>query len=98
MLNHLEKAFWTIGDMVLTKNHSEFHSQLNREPGTVTSELVISHTAKSNEIYSESETSLSALTKSEICELAAERFGIELSMRDDKKTLIDMFLFEQEQS
>lgn len=97
MLNHLEKAFWVIGDKMIAMGTGEHkrvdHREIREE--NITNELVIRPAAIKFIALPETRETLNELTKQQICELANERLGINLTFRNNKTTLINRFLEEQ---
>lgn len=85
-----------IGDKVImasggTKNFDDFEVKAEN----VTSELVVAPRLDLDKPTLETRKSLNNMTKAVICELALERFGVELVHRTEKKTLITQFLEAQ---
>lgn len=96
----LEKAFYAIGDKAIamaTGEHKNFADREIREEN-VTSELVVRPRAPATESQVETNESLNQYTKSDICDLAAERLGVDLNFRQDKAALIKNYLDEQSKS
>lgn len=96
MLETLEKAFYIIGDKVVSMGTGEYKKFDPREIRTenVTSELIITPKVPKTFVV-ETAHSLNQLTKQQIVELAQERFGVDLSIRQPKAQLIEEFLIEQ---
>lgn len=101
MMEALEKAFYAIGDQIVslgTQERKKFDSKEIR-PENVTNEVVVKPRAQSNtrEFQSiETRSTLLEKTKLEISDLAIERFGVDLNIRNKKDDLIVEFLEEQD--
>lgn len=98
IIDQLERAFMVIGDKVMMaggghKNFDDFEVSEDN----VTSELVISPRPLAFTPTPETRRSLNNVTKKEICDLASERFGVDLNFRTEKKELITQFLNAQEE-
>ena len=96
IINQLERAFMTIGDKLIMAGggHKNFDEFEVREEN-VTNELVIKSRPDQPSKILEDRKSLNNMTKQAICDLAVERFGIELNFRTEKKELITQFLEAQ---
>jgi hypothetical protein len=98
VLEQIEKAFKVIGDKVLTagsgKNRLDDFEIIQ---GNVTTQLVVKPRKAVDNGFSETRRSLNNMTKQAICDLAVERYGVDLNMRTEKKVLITEYLELQEQ-
>jgi len=98
VLDQLEKAFKVIGDKVLTAGSGKNKlDDFDIIQGNVTAQLVVKPRKESESEVSESRKSLNNMTKRQICDLAVERYGVDLNMRTEKKVLITEYLELQAQ-
>lgn len=98
VLEQIEKAFKVIGDKVLTVGSGKDRlDDFDVIDGNVTAELVVKPRKITNTSFNETRRSLNNMTKQQICDLAVERYGVDLNMRTEKKVLITEFLELQEQ-
>ena len=97
MLETLEKAFYVIGDRVIAMSvgSRKFDGREIRTEN-MTSELIVRPGVVSSVDAIETQETLSQMTKRDICDLAAERFGSDLNFRLGKTDLIAAFLVEQQ--
>lgn len=97
IFEQLEKAFMVIGDRVIMASGGQKDLNDYDVIDEKTSELVVKPRPRTPKRNLETRQSLNNKTKKEICEQAAEHYGIDLDIKTEKKLLITNFLEIQNQ-
>lgn len=97
ILDQLERAFMMIGDrLIMAGGGQKNFDNFEITDGNTTNELIVRPRKPSNDMPKETRISLNNMTKRMICDLCVERFGVELSYRNEKKHLITEFIAIQD--
>lgn len=98
ILDQIEEAIKVIGDKVLTAGSGKHRlDDFDIVEGNVTTELIVSPRSEPEPEFNETRNSLNNMTKQTICDLAVERYGVDLNMRVEKPRLIAQYLELQKQ-
>ena len=97
ILDQLERAFMVIGDkIIMAGSGAKDFDDFEILDENVTSELVVKPRPEEPKTHFETRQSLNNVTKKTICDLALERYGVELNFKTEKKMLISQYLALQE--
>lgn len=87
-----------IGDKVITVGSGSLGlDDFDVQEENITSELVVRPRAALPRTTFETRQSLNNMTKQAICDLAVERYGVDMNFRTEKKQLITEFLALQDE-